>query len=213
MTRIILIRHGQSMANLREIFVGHTDVPLTDTGRKQAEMTAEYVASAFSVDKVYASDLQRAYDTAKALANKLHTVVVPECGMREIDGGEWENIPFLDLISCCGEQYDTWLHNIGNAACPGGESVAQLMERVVATVKRLGRENEGKTIAIGTHATPIRVLQCHCEGKPLAAMQTIPYVPNASVTTVLYEDDRLTMTEAGNDLHLGDLRTELPKNV
>ncbi len=65
MTKLILIRHGESVANRNHIFVGHTDVELEEKGVKQAELTAQYVYENFKVDKVYASDLKRAYETGK----------------------------------------------------------------------------------------------------------------------------------------------------
>ncbi len=210
MTTILLIRHGQSEANLTQVFAGQKDVPLTANGRMQAEQTAAWLSDSFSIDRVYASDLQCAFQTGKALADRLGVPCIPEPGMREIHAGAWEGVAFDTLQTVYGDQYHTWLTDIGHAVCPDGESVAELSERVTATVLRLARENEGRTIAI---ATPIRALQCHCEGKSLAQMQDIPWVSNASVTTAVYQDGRLTMTEIGHDRHLGVLRTNLPANV
>ena len=63
MTTLLLIRHGQSQANLTRCFAGHLDAPLTQLGQQQAACTAEFVANAYSVDAVYGSDLLRAFDT------------------------------------------------------------------------------------------------------------------------------------------------------
>ena len=97
MTRLILIRHGESMANREDVFSGHYDVELEEKGRMQAKCTAAYVTSTYSVDKVYASDLKRAYETGKAVANILGMDVIPKRGLREIDGGQWEKVPFAEL--------------------------------------------------------------------------------------------------------------------
>ena len=64
MTRIIFIRHGQSLANEQSRFAGHTNVPLTELGKAQAERAAEYIVKHEKIDKIYSSDLMRAHDTA-----------------------------------------------------------------------------------------------------------------------------------------------------
>ena len=81
------------------------------------------------------------------------------------------------------------------------------------TIFTFAKENEGKTVVIACHGTPIRVLQCYCEGKTLDEMAQVPWVPNASVSTVLYENGKLTMPIAGYDKQLGDLASSLPSNV
>lgn len=213
MTKLFIIRHGESQANSEGKFVGHTDSGLSGLGKRQAELTAEYITSQNRIDKVYASDLKRAFYTGKAVADRAGLEVIPERGLREIKGGLWENTAFDDLEANYGEPYRIWLTDIGNSACPGGESVSELMERIVATVKKIASENDGKNVVIATHATPIRAFQCFCENKPLSEMKDIPWVSNASVTTAEYSDGELKLTEVGHDGHLGEIKTELPDNV
>ena len=68
MTKFIIVRHGQSEANLKEIYAGRFDVPLTATGKKQAELVTEYVLKTYRVDAVYSSPLLRARETVKEIA-------------------------------------------------------------------------------------------------------------------------------------------------
>ena len=63
MTRIILVRHGQSVANANLIFAGHSDFDLTDFGRAQAELLAKHLHKNEKIDAIYSSDLKRAYNT------------------------------------------------------------------------------------------------------------------------------------------------------
>lgn len=219
MTKFLIIRHGQSQANLDGVFAGHTDTPLTELGRRQAALTAEYIAThctadrVYAADQVYASDLARAFDTAKASADRLGLPVIPEKGLREIFAGEWEGVPFSELQTNGGEPWRVWREDIGRAVCPGGESAVQLQARVVSTLDRIARENETRTVIIGTHATPIRALMCHCMGEPIEFMQKIAWVPNASVTTVLWEDGKFTLECAGYAEHLREHLSVLPSNV
>jgi len=213
MTKLILIRHGQSEANLEGIFVGHKNSPLSSLGKEQAQLTAEYIVNHFHVDEVYASDLSRAFETGKAVADRLSLKTVPDPRLREIFAGKWEGTHFSDLIVQFKDSYNTWLHDIGNAKCEGGETVEELMHRFTGALKSIHKENEGKTIVIATHATPIRTLMCHCRGGDLNEMKNIPWVSNASITVVHAENGELSLIEAGFDKHLGSIRTELPKNV
>lgn len=213
MTKLLIIRHGQSQANLDGIFVGHVDSPLSDLGKQQAEITADYIVSTYQVDAVYASDLERAFYTGKTVADRLGLPVTAKQGMREIFAGDWETVKFDTLSTEYGEPYQLWLRDIGLAQCPNGESTAQLQSRIVATLTEIAEENEGKTVVVATHATPIRTFMHHCSGLPLSEMKNIPWVSNASVTVVEYENGAFTIVTPGYDAHLGDLRTALPKNV
>ena len=78
MTNLIFIRHGESVANKDDVCIGHTDLDLSETGRIQAKLTAEYIVKNFKVDKIYSSDLKRAYNTAKAVGDMLGIPVIGE---------------------------------------------------------------------------------------------------------------------------------------
>ena len=214
MTRLLLIRHGQSEANRDCVFAGHTDAPLSDLGYAQAERTADYIANTYQVDAVYASDLRRAYDTGKAVADRLGMEVTTHKRLREIYAGDWEGVPFEELARRYPEEYGVWCRDIGLARCVGGESLAEVQQRSLYTVRGIVFANEGKTVVIATHATVIRSLQCYAMGVPLSGMKHVPYVSNASVT-VINVDDRgiFTLVEAGHDAHMGELKSILPPNV
>jgi len=213
MTKLILIRHGHSLANLERNFAGHTDVDLSPIGEKQVKKTAEYVAENYVVDKIYASDLKRAFDTGCAVAEACGLDVTPDSELREIYAGKWEGLAFDYLSEAFEKPYWIWRNDIGNARCTDGESVKELSQRIVAEVTRIAEENQGKTVVIATHATPIRCMQCLCQGNNFDEMKDIPWVSNASVTQVNYEKGKFTLDFAGEDEHLKDLATSLPKNV
>ena len=91
--------------------------------------------------------------------------------------------------------------------------MAQLSQRVLEGFYDIAKSNEGKTVVVATHATPIRALQCHCEGKTLAQMKDVPWVTNASVTTVVYENETFRLEEVCHDEHLGAIVSRFPSNV
>ena len=214
MTRLLIVRHGQSEANKSCIFAGHTDAPLSELGRMQAERTAEYIVNTYRVDKVYASDLKRAYDTGKAVADRLCIGMETHKKLREIYAGDWEGKTFDELCREYPEEYGLWKRDIGLARCTGGESLSEVQQRALFIVRDIVFHNEGKTIVIATHATVVRSLQCYVMGVPLSEMKNIPYVSNASVT-VIDVDKRgiFSLVEAGHDMHLNELKSSLPANV
>lgn len=213
MTTLLLIRHGESEANRQNIFAGHFNPDLQHKGLVQAELTAKYIAENYKIDKIYSSDLTRAYKTAKCLGDLLGLEVVPDQRLREINAGKWEREKYLGLIDKYPEEFGMWLNDIGRAACPDGESVKQLGDRMMSVLEEIALQNDGKIVAIGTHATPIRVTQSIIQTGGLEEMKNIPWVSNASVTVVEYDNGKWTMPTVSYDEHLAEYITELPKNV
>ena len=147
MTTLIVVRHGQSVSNLEKRFTGQFETPLTELGHEQAEATARYL-DGFRIDRIYASDLSRAMDTARHTAVRQGLEVIPEKGFREIDAGLWETKEYGFLWNTYRESYDKWLHDIGRAHPDGGESVLELSARVLAALDRVVSENRGKTVVV-----------------------------------------------------------------
>ena len=213
MTTVILIRHGQSITNVTQVFTGHYDVPLSTLGQEQARRTAAYLRANFQIDAIYASDLMRAMQTAQPTAAAFGLPIQPEPDLREISAGLWERVPFAQLEQDYPQLYDCGRHDIGRCICPQGESVAHLFDRVQAAVSRAVAAHPGQTIAFFTHATPVRALQCRWQGGTVLDMRDTPFVPNASVTSAQAEDGRYKLTLIGENAFLDDLKTALPDNV
>ena len=213
MTTVILIRHGESEANREDIFAGHLNVDLMPKGVEQAQKTAQYIVENYTVDKIYASDLKRAYKTGKTLADKLGMEIIADKRFREIDAGEWDGIKFNELGDKYAEDFRIWHDDIANAKCTGGESVEDLRKRVFGAATEVAENNDGKTVVIATHATPIRVMQTYVQMGSLEKMNDIPWVSNASVSVFEYDNGKWTCKAVSMDKHLGDLVTVLPSNV
>jgi probable phosphoglycerate mutase len=212
MTRFLMIRHGYSVANLEKRFAGHSDFPLTDIGKKQAERCAEALKQVH-IDAIYASDLSRAFETAIPVAEAHSLTVIPHKGLREIYAGVWEGREFSELDEKYPESYGIWKTDLGHAHPDGGESVAQLYSRILATLGDIAEDNEGKTICIATHATPIRSVCTAAMGLGAEDMSRIGWTANASISLFEYENGRFTAVYTSNTDHLGDITTKLPTNV
>ena len=214
MTTVLLVRHGESMANKNNQFAGsRSDVALQPRGLSQAELTAQYIAENFKVDKVYTSNLQRAYITGKCVADRFGLPVTVEPAFTEIDGGEWEGITFEEIPLQYPAEFDIWIHDYAHSVCPGGESVRQAGLRFSAAAAKAAEENDGKTILIATHATPVRIMIGLAQTGSLDTISSTPWPSNASVTVLEYQNGQWVCKAASLDDHLGELKTELPKNI
>ena len=212
MTTLYLIRHGESEANFARVFTGSSNFPLTDKGMWQAKMAAEYLKDK-KIDLVYASPLNRAYNTGKAVSDLLNIPIIPVDGLKEINAGVWEGRKFDDLETEYPDTYHTWRNDIGNARPDGGESVAELYDRVVKTISEIAKQNNGKNIAIASHATPIRAFGGYCFGIKKENLRELPWPANAAITKVEFDGEKFINIEYGFEGHLGDAVTKLPKNV
>ena len=213
-TTIYIVRHGESEGNKLKTFLGHTDLNLTPHGKKQADITAEFLfKQQLFPAAIYSSDLARAYSTAASTAKLLCLPIIKDSGLREIHAGEWEGLKFDVISDKFNAGYKCWLENIGLAKCDGGESVSDLKDRVVATITRLAAKHNDEVIFIFTHATPIRVFAAHCMNKTLDEIKNIPWATNASVSKAIYENGIFTLAEYSRDDFMGDYVTGFPKNV
>lgn len=213
MTKMIFVRHGQSEANLQRVFAGHTDVPLTELGRLQAERTAQFLRD-YPIDAVYASDLLRAMQTAAPTAASRGLEIVPDPQLREIFAGDWEGLPYETLMETFSESYGIWRTDCGRAHPENGERVVELSSRVCREVERIAREHRGGCVAIFSHATPIRALRACWEGYPPEELARVAFCANASVSVVDYmEDGSFRIHLCGYDGHQGENSTAFAKGI
>ena len=210
MTRLILVRHGQSEANLTRRFAGHYNCDLAENGKLQAKKVCEYLTANYNIDKIYSSDLLRAYNTAKPTAEKLGIAIEKTEIMREISAGKWEGLEFDEILNNFSLDFNVWLNDIGNAVCTEGESVKALYKRVCDEIIRICNENKDKTVMITTHATPIRAFQTYVQNDDVLAMRDINWVPNCSTTVCTYENGKFAFELIGYNDYLEELKTKFP---
>ncbi len=212
-TVLIFIRHGESEGNKVSRFNGSLDLPLTDKGREQAVKTAEYLKK-YKIDKVYSSNLSRALETARIIADTQGVDVIENEKLREIYGGDFEGETYDDLRIKFPVEFGAWFDDLGNCKCPNGESVRELLHRFNEEVKHIAAENTDRTVLIGTHAMPIRVMSAVWNKKDITQVRDFDFVRNASVTVVDYSDiENPVVLEYDVAEHLGELTTELPKGL
>ena len=213
MTTIIFVRHGQSTANLDRVFAGHTDVPLTELGYKQAQNTANFLKS-YQISAIYSSDLMRSMQTAEPTGKMHNLPVIPDRELREIFAGEWEGRAYEELVEKFAQSFATWRFDCGRAHPEGGESTLELGERIYREVDRLIDLHRGECFVIFTHATPIRLMRAKWEGYPPEELKNVEFCANASVSIVEYDDNgNANVLLCGYDEHQGDIATRFVKGT
>ena len=211
MTRFIFVRHAQSIANNKEVFIGHMDWDLSDLGFKQAELLCRYlVKENCHPDVIYSSDLLRPCHTIEPFAKTVGMEIIKNRQLREIHAGNWEGRKFADLAQN-EPAFKIWRQDIGHSATGDGETVAELYDRINSEVDRLAALHEGKTVLIATHATPIRCLTARAAGTGLDGMKDISWAMNASVNIFDHDGENLIPVELNKHEFLAELSTALPK--
>lgn len=214
MTKLIIVRHAQSLANKEERFIGHKDMDLSDLGFSQARLLGEYLQKKeYPIDVIYSSDLLRPYHTVEPYAKAVGKEIIKDKQLREIYAGKWEGHKFVDLFELFPNSYSIWKSDIGKCVCDGGESVAELYCRINTAVDNIAKRHDGETVLIATHATPIRCLTARVMGIGVDGLKDINWCGNASINIFEYSEGVLTSVELNISEHLGDLRSGLPSTV
>jgi broad specificity phosphatase PhoE len=135
-TRLLLVRHAESEGLGRRLWGRLPGSPLTGTGRRQAAALAARLSS-LSLDAVVSSPLERAMDTATAMAARGRREVAVDDAFTEVDFGTWAGAAFSELVGQA--EWDRWNSERSRARCPGGESMAEVQDRAAAGVERWTR--------------------------------------------------------------------------
>ena len=205
MTRWYLVRHGVTEWNSGGRLQGHTDIPLSESGREEGRLTAKRLARVQLV-AAYASDLVRAQETADLVLEGQDVPLSLTSGLRELNYGEWEGRTFqwIEEGNPSGP-----IQNIAkdpDFAPPGGESTTELCERVMEVAKRLMEAHGGDdSVLVVGHGGSLRALAVGMLGLPAVSLWRMG-TSTASVS-ILRQRDEGWQLELWNDIsHLEPLR-------
>jgi broad specificity phosphatase PhoE len=152
-TTILLVRHGETDWNLERRVQGHTDRPLNETGRAQARALADELA-AEEIDVIYSSDLIRAHETARIVAERkgLDVTAIPE--LRERDFGTWEGLTDDDIVARFPDAH--------HRAWGDAETKEEMAERVLEALRRIALAHGDSRVLVVSHGGPLRAVLGHC---------------------------------------------------
>ncbi|GAA0847172.1 histidine phosphatase family protein [Streptosporangium amethystogenes subsp. fukuiense] len=148
--RVVCLRHGQTLWNVEHRFQGHSDIPLDETGIAQATRAASLLA-ALRPSMIVSSDLQRAFDTASALARVTGLNVMVDKDLRERGGGQWEGLTREEISAGWPREFAAW-------EAPGGEEVGDVADRVASAVRRWAAQVDSDgLLVVASHGAAIRL--------------------------------------------------------
>jgi alpha-ribazole phosphatase len=163
MSRLLLVRHGETALNSSLRFWGKTDVELGNAGIQQAQCLRDRLASE-KIKYAYASQLKRSFVTAETVMATHHLNVIKSSFLNEIDFGELEGLDFQEVKARYPEVTRRWIQHDLELQYPGGESLGQMQARVKEFVNLLNAHSENETILIVAHSGILRTLICQLLG-------------------------------------------------
>jgi broad specificity phosphatase PhoE len=181
---IVLVRHGETNDNLPPIrFQGFHDTPLNDTGRAQAREVAEKIAALPEpIRSLWSSDLSRARETAEIVGARIGLEARLDPRLREANRGRWEGYTFDEIKRAEPEEFAAWMRGGADWRFPGGESLQEQQDRVLAALHDIEATGELPAVAV-CHGGSIRVVLCSRDPRGLAAFHEFE-VPNVAVLTL-----------------------------
>jgi len=200
LTRIVAIRHGETAWNVQTRIQGQLDIGLNAHGLQQAQRLARALAGE-DLHAVYASDLQRAADTARAVAARAGLAVRIDAALRERGFGMFEGLTWAEVEQQHPEASRRWREREAGFGPPGGETLISFYERAVGALAAIAARHRGQYIAIVTHGGVLDALYRAASRIALDAPRTWQ-LGNASINRVLHGEQGFTLVGWNDGLHL-----------
>jgi broad specificity phosphatase PhoE len=205
-TSIYLVRHGQTAWNKEEIFRGRTDIPLDETGLKQAELVGQYFKG-METHGIFSSPLSRAWQTAQKIAEFHNLKVQPLQGILDMSFGNWEGRPHQEIRENDRQTYRHWVEEPHLVRLPGGEGLDDVRVRAMAAMEEVIRNHPGKTLVLVTHRVVNKVLICGILGLDNSHFWQITQDTTA-INLVQHRDGKYILSLMNETCHLKGLKKE-----
>jgi alpha-ribazole phosphatase len=208
MTKIIMIRHGQTAWNADGRFMGQLDIPLDETGLWQAETVARRLHSV-RPDAFYASDLLRAWQTAQAIHLAMSAdasdgavpAIIPEPRLREMNFGDWQGLTYAEIQTRYPEGVKDWEADLQSFCPPGGESLAQMARRTKEALEDILARHADQTVLVVAHGGSLQTLITLATGQTADKMWLFP-LKNTSVSEIEFYASGSLITLLNDTCHL-----------
>jgi broad specificity phosphatase PhoE len=174
-TRLFLVRHGQSAGNAEGRFGGHSPTPLSVLGKQQAELAAKALAKE-KIHAIYSSDLHRAIQTAEPLAKILDLPIIATPAFRERKVGVLEGKTFDESKAEHPKDYYALVNRNIQHVITGGESYRQLLKRATTELHEVLRSHIGENVVIFSHTGAICYLTLYLIGAINRHTKTTPWL-------------------------------------
>lgn len=204
MTEILLIRHGETAWNAEKRLQGHLDIPLNEEGVRQAAALGRALQDE-PLDAVISSDLQRARQTAQAIATARGMTVQIERGLRERCYGAFEGLLYPEIGARYPDAYAAWQARDIDARFPPGvheaETMREFSARVISTITRVAAEGKYRKVALVTHGGVLECARRAAQGVGFAHKRDFD-IFNASINRFHWDGQALHIKQWGDVRHL-----------
>ncbi len=199
-TRIVAVRHGETTWNAEMRMQGQLDTALSAHGRWQAARAGQALGGE-GIEAIVASDLSRAFDTARAIADVVGLPIATDTGLRERSFGEFQGHTYAEIDARWPAEAARWRRHEPDFGPVGGETLTAFFARSVAALTRIAAAARGRSICIVTHGGVLDCLYRAATHVNLGATRTWE-LGNAAINRVLYTDEGFTLVGWGDTGHL-----------
>lgn len=208
-TRLCVVRHGETDWNLARRIQGHTDIPLNATGHAQA-LAMAYNAAHHRFAAIYSSDLSRAYDTARYIAEREGQEVRPHPSLRERHYGLFQGLTAAEAAPLHPAAHARYLARDPDYDFETGESLRAFAARVLAGVDWLARHHAGQSILAVSHSGVLDILYRQVTGRPLETPRDFE-IPNCALNWFHLDAHGLHLDRWADRHHLAHVLVEAPE--
>ncbi len=201
--QIYLVRHGETEWNREEVFRGQRDIPLSETGRLQAEKTGRYFAGK-KIAAILSSPLKRALQTAAEIARTTGVSVEESAGLTDMYFGPWEGLSLKEVRLRYPEDLEVWQRSPQKLRLNQGERLGSVRRRAAAVLGRPHKsmDSEGAIVVV-THRVICKLLVLHLLSIPSAHFWDMKFDPS-SVTLIEKRASGATLLSMNDTCHLSD---------
>ena len=205
MTKIIFVRHGETeWSRNREFrFRGRLDIPLTDHGKHQAQLTGQRLKNE-EITQVYSSPLKRAKDTATEIAVMHNLPVISHLGFIDLNFGTWQGELHEKIRTEHPELYNQWLTAPHTMEFPVGETLESVRERIEKALEELVTKHGGETVVVVTHGAVLRVIYCFLKNVGNEHYWDLK-MDNCGLLIVEYENGEFKILAENDNEHLQNI--------
>jgi broad specificity phosphatase PhoE len=189
---LIIARHGETAWNAGDIFRGRVSIGLSEKGLQQAEQLADYL-SRKKIQAVYCSPLQRAFQTAEAVARRQQLQPQAVADLTDLDFGKWEGLPRQEVKNKYSQIYELWLERPDLAVIPEAESLESARKRTLSALDRIMADHKEGAVAIITHRVITKILECALLGLDNSHFWNLEH-DTCGVTTFIHNGRRFILT-------------------
>jgi broad specificity phosphatase PhoE len=197
--RLILVRHGETEWNRQSRIIGHTEIALNETGRKQAALLAQALRNE-KVSAIYASPLRRTRETAAEISRVLGVEVEFSDAFKEIDAGDIDGLTFEEVAGRYGDFFSLWMRGDPSLRLPGGESFMDLRNRTWPALQRIVSEHNDGDVIVVSHTLAIMSMIASALGMDMADFRRIR-LNVASISILEFKDQAVSMLMFNDTCH------------